>query len=122
MRSTLAALATTACLLGLMPSARAGDQDFSLVNKTGYQIDNLYVSRHSSRNWGQEIMGRNAVLEDGDTYEVNFPRNAQACHYDLKVAYHDGTEAVWNDLDLCSISTVTLFYDRRNNTTRARTE
>ena len=121
MRFAIAAI-VAAGLLAATPAAYAGGQDFSLVNRTGYQIDDLYVAPSASDNWGREIMGRGNVLTNGDSYDVSFSRGARACHFDLKVRYHDGDEATWRDLNLCEISKVSLFWDRRNNTTRARTE
>lgn len=111
-----------ACLLAFAPAAWAADQDFTVVNKTGYQIDDLWVSPASSSNWGRELMGRGTVLEDGDSYDVAFAHNTKACKFDMKVKYHDEDEATWQNLDLCEISKVSLFYDRKAGTTRARTE
>jgi predicted transcriptional regulator len=36
--------------------AAATDQDFKVVNITGYQIDNVHVTPHSSDNWGRNIL------------------------------------------------------------------
>ena len=112
----------TAGLLAFAPVAHAGDQDFTLVNRTGYQIDDLYVAPSASNNWGREIMGQGNVLEDGDSYDVSFARSSRACKFDLRVKYHDGAEATWQTLDFCQISKVSLYYDRKAQTTRARTE
>lgn len=101
--------------------AHAGNQDFTLVNRTGYQIDEVYVSRTSARNWGHDVMGRDSLEDD---HWVNITINApeHACHWDLKVKYNDGDEAVWNDLNLCDINKVSLYWDRHRQTTRAVTE
>jgi hypothetical protein len=34
-------------------AARAGDQDFTLVNKTGVDVHELHVAPHSSDEWGE---------------------------------------------------------------------
>ena len=110
-------------LLFVVPAvASAANQDFSVKNKTGYQIDSIYVSPHSNRNWGDDVMSRGVVLEDDETLDISFPHSASACHFDLMVAYNDGDKATWDDLNLCEISTVTLHYDRKAGTTRASTE
>lgn len=118
--SIIAAL--SACLVAFAPIANAADQDFTVVNRTGYQIDDIWVSPASRSNWGREIMGRGTVLEDGDSYDVNFRSGTSACKYDMKVQYNDGDTATWSGLDLCTISKVSLFWDRKAGTTRARTE
>ncbi len=102
-------------------SAQAGQQDFTLNNRTGYQIDEVYVSRTSSRNWGGDVMGSDA-LEDGRAVNITFTAPGSVCRWDMKVKYSDGDEATWNNLNLCDITKVTLFWDRKNETTRAVTE
>ena len=109
-------------LLAFAPTAFAADQDFTVVNRTGYQIDDIWVSPASSSNWGRELMGRGNVLDDGDSYDISFGRNTSSCHFDMKVKYHDEDEATWNNLNLCEISKISLFYDRKAGTTRARAD
>ncbi len=113
------------CLLtgaGLqIQSASAGQQDFKLDNRTGYQIDEVYVSRSSSRNWGSDVMGSDA-LEDGHAVDISFNAPDSACQWDMKVKYSDGDEATWNSLNLCHINKVTLYWDRKKEVTRAVTE
>jgi hypothetical protein len=101
--------------------AQAGDQDFALLNRTGYQIDEVYVSRSSSRNWGGDIMGSDA-LENGRSVNITFNAPDNVCRWDMKVKYNDGDEATWNSLNLCNISKVTLFWDKKKEVTRAVTE
>lgn len=114
-------LAVAALLTTFAVPAVAGEQDFKLVNKTGYQIDEVYVSRASSRSWGRDIMGRGALEEDA-AVDITFDAPANACRWDLKVKYNDGDTAEWSNLNLCNIETVTLFWDRKNQTTRAVTK
>ena len=101
--------------------ALAGQQDFALVNRTGYQIDEVYVSESSSRRWGDDVMGKD-TLDDGQTVNITFTAPGNSCRWDLKVKYNDGDEATWQNLNLCNISKVSLFWDRKNQTTRATTE
>lgn len=109
-------------VIGLtLSAAHAGQQDFTLHNKTGYQIDEVYVSQSSSRNWGKDVMGRDA-LEDGNTVDISFRAPDNACNWDMRVKYNDGDEATWTNLNLCNINKVTLFWDRKHEKTRAVTE
>lgn len=116
-----AAFATLMLLAGTALPASAGDQDFKLVNKTGYTIDEVYVSRSTSKNWGSDVMGQ-GTLEDGAAVDITFTAPANACRWDLKVKYDDAETAEWANLNLCNINTVTLFWDRKNQTTRAVTD
>jgi len=115
------ALAAT-LLLGISSlPALAGEQDFKLVNKTGYQIDEVYVSRATSKSWGKDMMGKDA-LADSENVNLSFNAPDSVCKWDMRVKYNDGDTAEWNNLNLCSINTVTLYWDRKNQTTRAVTE
>ena len=96
--------------------ALASDADFKLVNKTGAQVDEVYVSKHSSDEWGKDILGRGA-LSDGEAVDISFPHGGSACHFDIKVKYQDGDTAEWGDVDLCQYEKITIFWDGK--TTRA---
>lgn len=113
-------LAIAAALsLSFGAAAHANDADFKLQNKTGYQIDSVYVAAHSSDSWGNDIMGRDA-LADGEAANIVFPHGNGACRFDIKVKYHDdGSTAAWIDVDLCKFETITLFWDAKNQQTRA---
>ena len=111
-----------ASLLSFAPMAQAANQDFTIVNRTGYEINDIWVSRASGNDWGRELMGRGNILSDGESFDVSFPNGTRACRFDLRVRYTDNETAVWNDMDICSISRVSLFYDRKAGGTRARTE
>lgn len=112
-------LAAAALALGISGAAQASDADFKLTNKTGYQIDSVWVSHHSSSDWGDDIMGRDS-LADGEFANITFPHGGNACHFDIKVKYHDdGSTAEWSDVDLCQYEAITLFWDAKNQVTRA---
>ena len=106
-------------LMGVGGAARANDADFTLKNKTGYQIDEVYVSRHSSSAWGSDRMGSDS-LADGETIDINFPHGNGACRFDIKVKYHDDdSTAEWGDVDLCKYNAISLFWDPKRQVTRA---
>ena len=110
--------AATIGLLASLSAAHAGDQDFDLVNHTGYDIDKVFVSAVNQKSWGKDIMGRDS-LEDGQTVHITFNGGTEACRHDLKVVYSDGDTSEWGGLNLCKINTVTLYWDRKAGTTRA---
>jgi hypothetical protein len=114
-----AVLATIALLpLALAGAAQAqGRQDFALVNRTGYQINEIYVGPTSSNSWGRDILGNN-VLADRQSFNVRFGSRTQACHFDIKVVYDDGDTSEFRRVDLCMVSRVSLFWNRQANATR----
>ena len=116
---SLNALFAAAFLTSAASGAYASDADFKLKNRTGYQIDEVYVSQHSSNNWGKDIMGKDA-LADGEVLNVTFPHGGNACHFDIKVKYHDDdSTAEWADVDLCQYETISLYWNAKLQETKA---
>jgi hypothetical protein len=89
--------------------AFAGEQDFTAVNKTGVEIHKLYVSPHSSDDWGEDILGKD-TLEDGQSVDIKFHRSEKAAHWDLRIEDSKGNSLTWENLNLMEISKVTLHY------------
>jgi hypothetical protein len=99
--------------------AQEAKQDFRLVNKTGYEIKEVYVSPSKSSDWEEDILGE-GVLEDSGARDVHFHRSAKSCHWDLKVVYTvDSSSAVWGDIDLCTVEKITIHYDKDADKTSA---
>jgi len=110
-----------AALLALTFSAGAlaqGKQDFTLVNKTGYDIAEVYVSPTKADEWGEDVMGRD-LLEDGARVNIVFSRKEKTCRWDLKVIYDDEEEAQWANFNLCEVSVITIHYNRKTGETSA---
>jgi len=116
----LIAAVGAALLLAAAP-ALAAQQDFTLENNTGYTIEQVFVSAASSRDWEEDVMGWD-ILADGESVEISFSSAEDACLFDLKVIYDDGEEAMWDRLDLCSISVVDIRYNRLTGETSAIVE
>lgn len=123
MRLAFGITAAAALMLSLpaAPAQAQGRQDFSLVNRTGYTINELYVGPTSSDQWGSDILGT-GTLPNGRTIEIRFPNRSAECMWDLKVVYDDGDETEWRNVNLCRISRISLFWDRGAGTTRAVAE
>jgi hypothetical protein len=95
-------------LVGLVSqAARAGDQDFKLVNKTGVTIAKIHVSPHDKKSWGEDIMGKD-VVADGESVDIKFHSAEEAEFWDLKIVDKEGTEVVWGNLNLLKISKLTI--------------
>ena len=115
-------LTIAAAMLMLAASpAFAAKQDFTLLNSTGYEISEVYVSTSNTKKWEEDVLGQD-VLADEDDVDITFEGVGSACRYDLKVVYSDGEEAMWGGLDLCTISTVEIKYNRKTGETSAVTD
>lgn len=111
-------------VLGLAVGSAAlaqGMQDFRLVNRTGYEIREVYVSATTTDSWEEDVMGKD-FFKNGTSVNIGFHPSTSDCNYDLKVVYSDGEEAFWNDFDLCAIREITLYYDNKTGTTSAEYE
>jgi hypothetical protein len=105
-----------ALLLGLVLPARAElDLDFTLVNKTGYDIKEIYVGPTSVDEWGDNVL--KAVLKDGQALELKFSEKASAEKWDIKVVYTDGETAWWKGYKLTDISKINLFWSADKKST-----
>lgn len=101
--------------------AAAGQQDFILVNDTGYTIEQVYVSPSRASSWQEDVLGDN-VLAEGGRVTIRFDREEDTCLWDLKAVYADGDTAEWQAFNLCEVSVVAIRYDEDTGRTTATYE
>src|SRR5436309_3026128 len=79
-------------------SARSAMQnaklDFTLINKTGLAIHELYVSPAKDDQWGEDILGRD-VLKDGGKLDITFSPKSKACVWDMKIVDEEKDSVEW---------------------------
>jgi hypothetical protein len=85
-------------------------QDFTIVNKTGVVIDQVYVTPHSANEWGEDILGRDA-LDKGEECNIQFHPKENECIWDLKIIDQAGGDIEWESIDLCKATKITLIYE-----------
>ena len=110
MKKFLTICASAMLLLGTTLNSNAGDQDFTLVNKTGVEIHALYVSPADKNDWGEDILGQD-TLPAGESTDIEFDAEEEAAKWDVRVQDKEGNAIEWSDLDLTEIAKVTLFYE-----------
>jgi hypothetical protein len=109
---------TTLALLASGPALASG-LDFKLGNATGYDIQAVQVGPAGSDQWVEVNMGDDS-LADGSTVEISFTGDPDSCKWDLKVDWsEDYPSTVWQDVNLCNISDITLHYNRDTDETTA---
>lgn len=102
-------------------AAFAGDTDFTLVNRTGYTLREVYVSPSHKANWGSDRMGE-GYLDNNRSRLFKFS-SKNACMQDIKVVFDDdASEIIWEDFNLCELDKITLRYNRKTNEVSADTE
>jgi hypothetical protein len=122
MKKSLLAVVLLA-LVGLTATARAESElDFTLVNKTGYGIKEVYIAPSASTTWEENIIDE--VLENGEEVEVKFdPKGKHPAKWDIMIVFVDDNEKVyWKGAKLTEISKLTLTYNRETGQTSAAVE
>jgi hypothetical protein len=89
-----------------------GNADFWFLNETGMQVDRIYVSAHTQSDWGEDVLGSDAVLPHGVGVLITFPNHAHAqCSLDFKLVFHDNTTQTYpNGFNTCNLHAV-IFKD-----------
>ncbi|MES2885235.1 MAG: hypothetical protein V4709_10550 [Pseudomonadota bacterium] len=117
-----AGIALASIFLLCSQAALAGDQDFTLINKTGYEISEVYVAPSKSDEWEEDVLGQD-VLVDGDRVDITFSRKTKSCFWDMKVVYTiDNTTAEWDRFNLCEVSKIKIYYNAETDSTSATYE
>ncbi len=99
--------------------AQEAKQDFTLSNRTGYELKEVYVAPSASDDWENDVLGT-GTLGDGVAVDIKFSRASKTCKWDLKVVYTvDSSNAVWKNIDLCSVDKITIRYNKTTDTTSA---
>ena len=119
MRRLLLAACAAMCLSSVAEAQ--GRQDFTMINRSGYQINEIYVGPSSDPNWGRDLLGQN-VLANGRTFNVTFSGNSNECRYDIKIVYEDRDQSELRRVNLCLVNRVIMYWDRQRNNTRFVTE
>ncbi len=99
----------------------AGNADFTLVNKTGYDSREVFLSPTHKTKWGPDRLGDD-TLDNNESRKIKFGDKA-SCVQDLKVVFDDdGSDVTWEEFDLCKLNKITLKYNRKSRTVSADTE
>jgi hypothetical protein len=87
--------------------ALAYSQNFVIVNNTGSTIYNIYVSPVNSDNWEEDILGDSGVVMPGESKSITFSGYNDR-YWDLRVVFDNGADFYWTNVDLFSISRITV--------------
>ena len=114
-------LAAIAIFLGVVSQAQAEpDLDFTLVNKTGFDIKAVYVAPTRQEDWEENML--KGVLENGDSLDITFSPGQNTTKWDVMVVWTDDDSAYWRNYDLSEISKLTLYYDVDTSVASAKAE
>ena len=109
MRSLVAAVCMVASFAPSFVVAQS-KLDFTLLNRTGLTVNELYVAPTNVDDWQEDVLGRD-VLKHGESVDISFSRTEKSCMWDLKIVDEDEDEVEWSNLDLCKAEHITLMYE-----------
>jgi len=89
--------------------------DFTLVNQTGVDIAEVYVTPTNDDSWGEDVMGKD-ILKNKASVDITFSRKETTCNWDLKVIDVEKDSIEWTKLDLCKANEITLKYEGKHPT------
>lgn len=102
------AVVALALLGGALPAA-AEDVEFTLHNNTDRALHYFYTTPSNDTSWGEDLLGEDGTLEAGYQSNVWIGDGETECLYDFKFVMDDGSETVVNEVDICSLSSYTLY-------------
>jgi hypothetical protein len=92
--------------------------DFKLVNNTGVDFYAVYLTETTTKNWGKDILPED-IVKNGDTVDIKFKYvdDETLCTWDLRLTYDRSEEEYIyiNEIDLCEVSILTLYIDKKGN-------
>jgi hypothetical protein len=121
LKNTLIAVSMS---LFLANAATAGDADFTLTNRTGYDIESVYIAPSKQKDWGNDHLGDN-ILANGKSRFIAFNKSGKNCIYDMSISwvgYSSNDDVIWERLNLCEINKITLRYNSKTNKTSITTD
>jgi hypothetical protein len=90
-------------------------QDFTIVNDTGIEIYAIYVSPTGEASWGDDLLTTD-TLPSGSSTDIVFDTEVEEQYWDLMVTDSAGTTVEWSNIDLFSVSEITLKIENGNPT------
>ena len=85
-------------------AAQAQNRWMTIENASTDTLTEFYASNQSQNSWGRDWLGRN-VIYSGQNAEFDFDDGSNSCIWDMKAIFADGSELVWNQVDVCTEST-----------------
>lgn len=114
-------ITATALLLaaGSTTAFAKGEETLTVENRTGYTIAEVYLAPATSDNWEEDLLGKD-TLDTNTSFDIDMSQSADTCKWDLRAVYEDKSAAKWRNIDLCKISSITLYYNAKTNVTSAK--
>jgi hypothetical protein len=100
-RKAVAVTVATATLIGATSIAAQAGQSFTILNDTGVDIHEAYITPTTVDNWGQDMLD-GGVHHDGNVADVEIAGYGDACVFDMLFVGEGGEEMEYYDVDVCA--------------------
>jgi len=110
----LAVAMATLVLLTWGGTAAADDRNFTIINNTGYPIKGIFVNPPGDNVFNENELS--AVLAENASFPVKFSGADKGCTWNIKVTWTDNSSSIFRNLDLCTINSVSLKYNKDTDT------
>lgn len=87
------------------------DLDFTLINSTGVDIYEIYISENGQNNWKSNLIPNKKMLPAGNQIGIAFNAEENEHLWDIKAVDSDGKVVYFRGIDLSLSSEVTLGLD-----------
>ncbi|MBR5913289.1 MAG: hypothetical protein IKZ58_02840 [Selenomonadaceae bacterium] len=98
---SLIAFLVASLLFSAVTFARSSVSRCKLINKTGYDIETLYICPAGSEDW--ELCSTD--IDNGHSITVDFSRSS---HFDIRCEYENGRTDMWYSLNLYDYDKIIL--------------
>jgi hypothetical protein len=97
---TIAAAFGVAALVGLtaFTSPGNGAKTITVVNKTTFNVDRIFLSPVEEKNWGDDILGETEILKPGDEVEIEIDCGS----WDVKLVAEDESTCELAGVEICA--------------------
>ncbi len=97
-------------LLLLLENAVAQKEiEVTIINKTGFDFIDLYLSPSDKNQWGEDLY--TGVLNNREAQTLKITTGKDVCKYDLKAVRLDSSVLIFKQMNLCMMPIITLLYE-----------
>ncbi len=89
------------------------DGYLDITNNTGFPIYYVFISPHDADSWGEEMLGKNVVIDNGENHRIELS-NEQSSVCDIRIEDADGDSYTMEAVNLAIIGSVSFTPDNMN--------
>lgn len=98
----IAALAVAGCTA----TGDSWNREVEIVNRTDVSILTFHGSNVGTDDWEEDILG-DSVIPPHRSVMIDFDDGTGYCHFDFRAEFSDGDVVVKNNVDVCTVTSVT---------------